>query len=130
MDQTRGDRRARKLFEEGRSEFMASRYFEAHDIWEDLWQSLRGPDRRYLQGLIHLAVGAYHWENKNEVGARSQWQKAAQKLAPYPSGHWGIDVSFWMVWVKAWLRGGTDDPHPVDLPYEPGLFPRQMTMAE
>ena len=27
-------------------------YFEAHEVWEDLWHDKAGPDRRFYQGLI------------------------------------------------------------------------------
>lgn len=43
--------------EEGRSHFNARRYFEAHEIWEELWLVEKGPARRMLQGLIQIAAG-------------------------------------------------------------------------
>ena len=120
---------AKRLFEEGRGEFLAGRYFEAHDIWEDFWHSLRGPDRRYLQGLIHLAVGAYHYGNGNSAGARSQWKKAVVKVGEYPKCHWGVDVSAWVQWIGAYLDGNVMGPLPVELPFQTDRFPSLLPLA-
>jgi hypothetical protein len=119
----------KQSFEEGRSEFIAGRFFEAHDIWEEFWHRLHGRDRRYLQGLIHLAVGAYHFENGNLAGARSQFQKAATKLSEYPHGHWGINVRAWTRWIAEFLGGNHDATLPKGLPYEPDRFPPDLPLT-
>ena len=77
---------------EGIREFNEGRYFEAHDVLEDLWQGYREPDRVFLQALIHSAVGLYHLENDNLKGARSQLSKACSKIEPYRPEYWGICV--------------------------------------
>jgi predicted metal-dependent hydrolase len=67
--------------------FNAGEYFQAHEIWEDLWRETRGPVRLYYQGLIHAAVGLHHLERGNLAGARSQIRKAISRLAlGTPSG--------------------------------------------
>ena len=125
IDQTE----ARRLFETGMSEFNDGRYFEAHDLWEELWHVLRGPDRRYLQALIHLAVGAYHHENGNAKGAGSQWQKALVKLEPYPDPHWGIATAPWRIWIPDYINGVSVDQHPRRLVFEPAGFPSRLSLA-
>ncbi len=117
------------LLEEGRRDLLEGRYFEAHDVWEDLWQSLRGPDRPYLQALIHIAVGAYHRENGNAKGTRSQWTKAIAKLSSFPRGHWGIDLSEWIGWLTRYLDGDENLELPGDLPFEPEEFPDTLPLA-
>ena len=76
----------------GIREFNEGRFFEAHDILEDLWHEYREPNRVFLQALIHTAVGFYHLENQNLKGARSQLTKAYAKFAPYVPEYWGIEV--------------------------------------
>jgi len=119
----------KQLFQDGRREFLAGQYFEAHDIWEEFWHTLHGPDRRYLQGLIHLAVGAYHYGNRNTAGARSQWKKAVLKLGEYPACHWGTDVSVWVQWIGVYLEGNPAGPLPVEMPFQPDRFPSHLPMA-
>lgn len=118
-----------RLFAEGIREFCLGRYFEAHDLWEEFWQELRGPDRLFLQGLIHLAVGTYHYDNGNLSGARSQLGKAMAKLNRYPTLHWGVDTSTWLKWADRLVSGETDVPHSDDLPFDETRFPGQLTMA-
>jgi predicted metal-dependent hydrolase len=74
----------------GLREFNEGRYFEAHDILEDLWQGYREPDRVLLQALIHAAVGFYHLENGNFKGSRSQLWKACTKMNAYLPAYWGL----------------------------------------
>ena len=118
-----------QLFEDGHREFVAGRFFEAHDIWEEFWHRLHGPDRRYLQGLIHLAVGAYHFENENHAGARSQWSKAAIKLGEYPEGHWGVDRREWIAWIRSYIETKPHGPFPGGLPFERDQFPQSLRLA-
>lgn len=119
----------REHFELGLREFRQARYFEAHDIWEDFWHGLRGPDRRFVQGLIHLAVGAYHYENGNHAGATSQWGKADTKLNEYPPGHWGVDTSAWLEWIVRYRRDKTADADLPTLTFEASGFPTHLTLA-
>jgi len=46
-------------FTAGVREFNARHFYEAHEIWEDLWNELVGDEKRLCQGLIQIAVG-YH----------------------------------------------------------------------
>ncbi|MSP57141.1 MAG: DUF309 domain-containing protein [Myxococcales bacterium] len=78
-------------------------FFEAHEVWESLWHALAvgpvevrerpGGDRRFVQGLIQLAVSFEHWRRGNPRGARGQWEKAREKLEACASPRDGIDLS-------------------------------------
>jgi predicted metal-dependent hydrolase len=119
----------RRLFAEGVAEFNSGGFFEAHDLWEEFWQELRGPDRVFVQGLIHLAVGTYHHENGNSKGAKSQLQKAATKLSKYPANHWGVETGQWIEWTLA-VVDERNTPRPANgLPYDPSRFPSVIPMA-
>lgn len=79
-------------FHRGIAEFNARRFFEAHDVLEEMWHEYREEDRLFLQGLIQVAVGFYHLENRNYNGCRSQFAKAIQKLEPYLPLHQSLDA--------------------------------------
>ncbi|HEX9751131.1 MAG TPA: DUF309 domain-containing protein [candidate division Zixibacteria bacterium] len=119
----------RAMFDAGLREFNAGRYFEAHDIWEDFWHQLNGPDRRFLQGLIQLAVGAYHHEMDNPAGARSLWGRSIAKLEEYPEEHWGIDRGAWVEWIKGYLSSWDGAPHPEQLSFNEQHFPSYLPLA-
>jgi predicted metal-dependent hydrolase len=79
-------------FQKGLKVFNSRDYFEAHEVWEDLWHDYRETDRTFLQGLIQIAAGLYHLDCGNVRGARSQLLKGLQKLEPYPASHKGVDI--------------------------------------
>ncbi len=91
-------------FYEGIREFNEGRFFEAHDILEDLWHGYREPDRVFLQALIHSAVGFYHLENDNFKGAWSQFSKACLKIEPYRPEYWGVKVELLYASLKDQLK--------------------------
>lgn len=80
-------------FLRGIEEFNRRDFFECHDTWEHIWQETTGADKRFLQGMIHAAVGLYHFTNARWKGARSQLEKCTTKLAPYHPTYRGIDIA-------------------------------------
>lgn len=81
-----------ELFDRGLEAFRQGRYFEAHELWEELWTGLAGAERRRLQGLIHFAVGLYHFGRDNRVGAERQWRKGLAKTEDCPPGWRGVEI--------------------------------------
>jgi predicted metal-dependent hydrolase len=79
-------------FMKGVELFNAQSFFEAHDVWEELWRETRGSHRLFYQGLIQMSVGFYHLCNTNYTGACSQFGKALSKLEQYLPAHHGIDT--------------------------------------
>lgn len=71
------------LFAQGIELFNQQAFFECHEVLEDLWRPMRGPRRLFLQGVIHLAVGFYHHQQANPIGAERQLRKGLKKLAGY-----------------------------------------------
>ena len=100
-------------FQRGIEEFNKGFYFECHDTLEELWMETVGNDRLFLQGLIQVSVGFYHFGNSNYKGAVSQFMKGLQKLQRYRPGHRGIEledfmerVGWWLERAEEGLRGG------------------------
>lgn len=89
-------------FRRGIEEFNNHYFFEAHDTLEDLWHGTRGHDRLFLQGLIQVSVGFYHFLNRNFKGAHSQWTKAEQKLHQYLPSHRDVNVEKLLIEVAEW----------------------------
>lgn len=81
---------------EGIRVFNERDYFEAHEIWEDLWQECGPEYRRFYQALIQAAVALYHWRNGNWRGARRLFQSGRNYMAAYPDSTLGLATSrFW-----------------------------------
>ncbi len=86
--------RADHRYHEGLRLFREQRWFECHEVLEELWRETpRGPAREYLQGLIQLAVSLEHWRRENPRGAWGQWRKAQARLAGLPPDFEGVAVA-------------------------------------
>jgi hypothetical protein len=68
-------------------------FYDAHEVLEDVWRACAGAEKKFLQGLIQLAVGMHHHSRGNDVGARSLLARAARNLREYPDEFMGIPLS-------------------------------------
>jgi uncharacterized protein len=99
-------------------------YFEAHEVWEDLWHDTAGPDRRFYQGLIQAAVAVYHAGNGNARGARRLFHSGRRYMSAYPPCHLGLDgPAFWAA-LEAALAEMLPDPAPDGAALRPEHVPR------
>ena len=80
------------LYHQGIEHFNACDYFEAHEVWEEVWTEYRGPSRQFYQGLIQAAVALHHFGNGNIRGARKLYHSTRAYLEPYRPAHMGLDL--------------------------------------
>ena len=71
------------------------RWFEAHEALEVAWRAAEGPRRRWLQGLVQLAVSLEHLRRGNARSAQGQWEKSSRKLVDVPEILDGIAAAAW-----------------------------------
>jgi predicted metal-dependent hydrolase len=76
----------------GIEHFNACDFFEAHEVWEELWQEHHGPSRKFYQGLIQVAVCLHHFGNGNTRGAKKLYHSSRNYLENYRPSHLGLDV--------------------------------------
>jgi len=72
--------------------FNAREFYDAHEVWEDVWRESSGTEKRFLQGLIQAAVALHHHSTGNVVGACSLMERAWRNLADCPDEFGGIRV--------------------------------------
>jgi hypothetical protein len=89
-------------FQRGIDLFNQGHFFDAHEVLEDVWRPARGRRRRFLQGLIQVAVGLHHHSRGNLVGARSLLARAGSTLAPYPATYGGLQLAPLRSSLDAW----------------------------
>lgn len=83
----------RDLLDEGFSLFNEGRFYDAHEVWEDLWRATVDPSlKTCYQGLIQAAVGLHHLGHGNPVGAQSQLQKSIRNLRAGAAETTGLDI--------------------------------------
>ena len=73
--------------------FNRREFFECHEVLEQIWVPARGPERLFLQALIHFAVGFYHHQRHNQPGAERQLRKGLKKIAGYLPEFEGVDTA-------------------------------------
>jgi hypothetical protein len=83
-------------FERGVDLFNRGEYFEAHEVWEELWLDCPAAERRFIQALIQAAVAIHHLERGNHEGAARLYRSGRTYMQPYRPVHRGLDVDrFW-----------------------------------
>ena len=80
-------------FRRGIQLFNCATFFEAHEVWDDIWRATAGPEKRFLQGLIQIAVAFHHHATGNLIGARSLLERGCRNLSDCPDGFRGIHLS-------------------------------------
>ena len=80
------------LYNAGKKEFQNGNYFDAHEIWEDLWSDYYLKDRKFIQGLIQLSVSFVHLKNGNMIGAKNLLKKSKEKFLDYEKEHRSINI--------------------------------------
>jgi predicted metal-dependent hydrolase len=74
--------------------FDRKKFFEAHELFEQLWKSEEADaaDRDFWKAITQVCVGFCHVQRGNASGARSVLDRAARKLDRYPSAPRSIDA--------------------------------------
>ena len=80
-------------FDRGAELFNAGHYFDAHEVWEDVWRAAPEQEKKFLQGLIQVAVALHHHSRGNLEGARSLLARAHRNLADYADSYGGVDLA-------------------------------------
>jgi uncharacterized protein len=92
--------------------FNQARFFDAHEVLEDVWRAAPAEEKKFQQGLIQLAVALYHHGSRNSIGARSVLRRAFRNLSLYPEGFGGVDSAGLLNSISDWQRA-LDEGTPV-----------------
>jgi predicted metal-dependent hydrolase len=102
--------------------FNAREFYDAHEVWEDVWRESEGLEKRFLQGLIQAAVAFHHHSTGNVAGAFSLMERGRRNLTACPDEYGGICVSALLEslgqWRTALADGGVPPKHPVIAPID------------
>lgn len=93
----------------GIEDFNAGRYFDAHEIWEEIWLRSSGETKMFYQMLIQAAVGLHHYERGNARGARGMHANVVEKLGRLPSVFMSLDLTDFSRKFKGALAELTDN---------------------
>jgi predicted metal-dependent hydrolase len=94
----------RKLYLQGIELFNEREFFEAHEVWEDIWHMAGGLKGEFYQGLIQCAVALEHYRRSNPRGVVSLYDSYRRHLKDVPDTFMGLDVKSFLAAMKEVLQ--------------------------
>ncbi|MGA7854986.1 MAG: DUF309 domain-containing protein [Candidatus Acidiferrales bacterium] len=101
-------------FERGLAHFNARQFFEAHEVWEEIWLTEDEPERTFLQGLIQIAAAFHHYRRGNPEGAENLLAAGIVKITRFPHDYHGLAVEDLRAAAKWWARQLGESKNPGD----------------
>ena len=75
--------------------FNNQKWYEAHDAFEDIWNTLDGDERQIIQGILQVSVSQFHLSKGNVNGATILLGEGLGRIKDRTNINLGIDlVSF------------------------------------
>ena len=110
----------------GIDHFNMGEYFEAHEVWEDLWIEVNDESKGFYHGLIQAAVTLHHARRGNPNGARSLYRRMRANLDGYRPAYLGLDLETFLARMEACCAPVFDTP---PQPVKEDRFPK-IALAE
>ncbi len=85
----------------GIDHFNRREFFEAHEVWEDLWIEVNDERKGFYHGLIQAAVALHHALRDNYNGARSLYARMWNNLEMFRPVYEGLNVDDFMARMQA-----------------------------
>ena len=72
--------------------FNNQKWYEAHDAFEDIWNTLDGDERQVIQGILQVSVSQFHLSKGNLNGATILLGEGLGRIKPRTNIDLGIDL--------------------------------------
>tara|TARA_B100000482_G_scaffold185653_1_gene162523 strand:+ start:1504 stop:1869 length:366 start_codon:yes stop_codon:yes gene_type:complete len=99
--------------------FNDGEWYDAHDVFEELWHETANPHRRCLQGVLQVAVAQLHLQRDNRRGATILFGEALGRLKRPGTPELGLDIEGLCTCVEQRLRSLqlNEDPELCTVPF-------------
>jgi predicted metal-dependent hydrolase len=117
----------RKLYHDGIRLFNDGEFFEAHEVWEDIWHEAYGAKYEFYQGMIQCAVALEHYRRSNPRGVVSLYDSYRRHFRDIPDTFMGLDVKSFLAAMRAALGPVLDAkslPAKGEITLDPSSAPR------
>lgn len=84
--------------------FNEGKFFDAHEVLEDVWRAASQEEKKIWQGLVQVAVALHHYSTGNRVGMRSVLVRAMKNLAKHPQDFHDIQIPQLLKSLAQWLE--------------------------
>ncbi|MFQ5907728.1 MAG: DUF309 domain-containing protein [Thermoplasmata archaeon] len=113
------EERLHRGLREGVTLYNAGRFFEAHEVLEDVWLEEEGDDKIFLQGIIKIAAAFHHYGKGTYRGMRNLLQAGSQMLEPFRPAYRGVELADFLSQIETWIPRAMqlvegEDPDPSD----------------
>ena len=97
-----------KIFEDSLFEalnlFNKQKWYEAHDAFEDIWNTLDGDERQIIQGILQVSVSQFHLSKGNLNGATILLGEGLGRIKNRTNIDFGIDLESFCRCLEELLR--------------------------
>jgi predicted metal-dependent hydrolase len=97
--------------------FNTGKFFDAHEVLEDVWRAAPPDNKKFCQGLVQVAVAFHHYSTGNRVGMRSVLERAIRNLAEPAGAFQKFDLAPLLQSLDHWRKAIDDDSTVPALPH-------------
>ena len=84
--------------------FNNQKWYEAHDAFEDIWNTLDGDERQIIQGILQVSVSQFHLSKGNMNGATILLGEGLGRIKNRTNINLGIDLESFCKCLEKLLR--------------------------
>ena len=84
--------------------FNNQKWYEAHDAFEDIWNTLDGDERQIIQGILQVSVSQFHLSKGNLNGATILLGEGLGRIKNRTNINLGIDLKSFCKSLEELLR--------------------------
>ena len=92
------------IFLEALNLFNKQKWYEAHDAFEDIWNTLDGDERQIIQGILQVSVSQFHLSKGNLNGATILLGEGLGRIKNRTNIDFGIDLESFCICLEELLR--------------------------
>ena len=84
--------------------FNKHKWYEAHDAFEEIWNSVDGDERQVIQGILQVSVSQFHLSKGNLNGATILLGEGLGRIKSRTKINLGIDLELFCQCLEDLLR--------------------------
>ena len=84
--------------------FNSQKWYEAHDAFEDIWNTLDGDERQIIQGILQVSVSQFHLSKGNLNGATILLGEGLGRIKNRTNINLGIELEIFCKCLEELLR--------------------------
>ena len=84
--------------------FNNQKWYEAHDAFEEIWNTLDGDERQIVQGILQVSVSQFHLSKGNLNGATILLGEGIGRIKTRTNINLGIDLKSFCICLEKLLK--------------------------